>query len=112
MQNYLYEIPIRVKTSKISNDYINHTEALVNCYVSAQDHLTGLEIVVKQLTKDGYYFVDIISEIREICPEKWQDIFSQSWKDIAEYLPNRDDIVKTIKAGGVVYSPFIVCENE
>lgn len=116
MQNHLYEIPVEIKLIKENIDKkANCLGSLVNCYVSAKDHKKALKYAVKCLKKDNYIFIDVISEIREIDPEKWNDFINLSWKEYLEFFPTQDRVLEMVKEGnegGVFYSPFMTYNSK
>jgi hypothetical protein len=115
MLNHLYEIPVEVRLSKKSDTLIDCSSSLVNCYVSARDHKKALKYAVKCLKQDNYIFVDVISEIREIDPNKWNDFINLGWKEFSNFFPSQDRVLEIVQEGnegGVFYSPFMAYDSK
>lgn len=112
MLNFLYEVPIKIKPKNIDSMPSGQVGAIVNYYVTSTDYLSALKSAVKKLAQDGYVFIDVVAEIRQIDPEKWDIFIELAWSDMVEYLPHQEEIIEIIKVGGVIYGPFISYESE
>jgi hypothetical protein len=109
--NNLYFAGIKIGRGSNADMPSEMTGAIATCFAAGADYQTAVRSCVTALKNQGFEFVDISGEVKQIPAERWDDYVSEVWPEAKATLPNQAQLGAVIATGGVFFGPFLGFES-
>jgi hypothetical protein len=110
--NKLFRITLHIGRGSNIEMPVHLIGAYVPVFVGATDHESAAMTAVKNITKDGYEFIDIADgKIDELDPHKWNTFVSEAWSDYASIFPTQEKVLAGLSNELFFTGPFAGYEN-
>lgn len=111
--NSLFLVPIRLRRGSRSRMPPHLVGAMVDCFVSAPDHLTAVRMAAARVQQDGDIFEDLVGgQVHQLDPATWPSCLARKYLELADQLPPQPDVTEFLTSCGVFFGPFAAWELE